>query len=108
MIYWWIWCKINMYQYIYLQGDLIMSVLGIVIVVIGVLAVVLGICSYCFYKESGWVHISAQIVGEYSYTERTMPTEARAILLHILRRVYSTTLTEMFTKKQYSLMKKRK
>ena len=55
-----------------------MSVLGIAIVVIGVLAVVLGIIDYFFYKESGWVRISAQIVGEYSYTERTMPRLSNA------------------------------
>ncbi len=55
-----------------------MSALGIGIVVIGVAAVVLGICSFCFYKESGWARTTAQVAGEYSYTERTMPRMSNA------------------------------
>ncbi len=51
--------------------------LDIAVIVIGLLAVAAGVCSYIFYKESNWTRIMAQIVGEFTYTERAIPRLSR-------------------------------
>lgn len=51
--------------------------LGIVCVAFGVLAAAMGVFRYFYYKESGWERTTAQIVGEYTYTERGIPKLSR-------------------------------
>lgn len=84
-----------------------MLALGIVIVVCGAVCIAMGIFHHVYYRRSGWERTTAQIVGEYSYTERAMPklsrgyrsrsnpvtyTQAR-ILYNVNGKVYEKTLS---------------